>query len=181
MDDLTQSVLDGTFQPDPDTLTYNNDEASMCGFNPKITLVMLNRRPDIKRAIMGELEDLFLQWDDVKTEDKPEPVDFYDNQLLNALNTDPHVQAMVLESLLELDDCADREGEAVYRPSILDTDTIEPGVQYREDYDEVPAKYAHLSNASLDLIYSDPQVRVLISNMTADKITDALIKKLSSN
>ncbi len=180
MDDLTQEVLDGTFQPDPDTLLYMMDDRSQRAFNPTVTIVMLNRRPDIKKAIMEELEDLLLPWDAIKTEDKPEPDDFQDNQLLNALNSDPQVQAMVLESLLELDDCAEREGEAVYRPSILDTDTIDSTVKYREECDEVPAKYAHLTEESLDLIYSDPQVRVLISGMSADQITDGLIHKLAS-
>ena len=178
MEDLTQDVLDGKFNPDPSTLQYVKDNTEQQSFNPQVTLIMLNRRPDIKLEISKQLEGLFLSWDDVKTEDISEPADFYDNQLLNALNADPQVQAMVLESLLELDDCEDNEGEAIYRPSILDNDIVDQTVKYREDYDEVPAKYDHLSNESLDRIYSDPQIRAIISNMTADKITDKLIAHL---
>ena len=178
---MTADVLDGIFKPIPETLSYQHDSGLNVQFNPTITINMLNRRPHMKEELMEELKDIFVPWDhvhDPEGDDVPEPDDFQDEQLLNALNCDPQTQATVLEALLELDDCEEAEGEPYYRPSILDTDIINPLEKYREEVDEVPFKYDHLSDESLDKIYSDPQIRYMLAKMEKEHITDALVMKM---
>lgn len=205
MQDITEQLLDGSFVPsalDWGGIIGEVDDgcdasASAAGaaaansdgignetykaYRQEITLEMLNRVPKFKEFLFeqmaSELEDLLIPWDPEYTDmDEDE---FYEMQIMGGINTDVQIQSMVLEALTNPDDCAEYEGEPVYRPSIMDTTYVDPNVQYREDYEEVPAKYDHLSQASLDRIYSDPQLRVVISKMPAKQINDTLIARMA--
>lgn len=184
--DLTESVLSGAFQPDPASLQGSSELArpSRYEFNPVVTKAMLDRRPKLKAALAEELQGLSMKWETAVMDGAPseEPEGFADEQLLNTINVDPYVQALVIEGLVELDDCAENEGEPTYRPSIFDTNVLDPNVQYRESCDDsVASKYEHLSTESIDMIYSDPQVRALVSRMKQGQITDSLIHHLAQS
>ena len=178
--DYTEDILGGSFAPDPDTVKYSGGPPEGLSMM-NITMAQLNRRKDIKKVLMSELEEAFVTWKEVCPDGKrKEPKDFKDQQLLNAINSDPHLQATIMECLVEMTDCMDREGEPVYRPSAIDEEHLVPGVEYREDHDEIPAKYSGLSEAALDKLYSNPTARIMVSRMPAERITDELVDRLTA-
>jgi hypothetical protein len=181
LEDYTQSILDGDF-PDPPT-GIQSEIGMEQGLDPlELTVTILKRRPDIRKAVLEVLEDLIIPWEG----DEEEPDDFIDNQLLIAIKLDPMVHATITECVLELGDCCDEEGEEMYYPSIFDTDDaqeifrqIEAG-GYREDKQHVPAKYAHLDDKDIELIFTHPDARKILSKMPKEAITKDLVKRLCS-
>ena len=149
----------------------------------KITLEMLKRRPDITKALMEGLKDLLIPWDN---EDEKEPEDFVEKQIVTAINLDPFIGTTVFECLTGMSDVASDEGDEMYLPSIFDTDNIRELkeamdlVGFREDNEPLPAKYYHLSNKHKDIIYTNPNVRKVVSKLPASAITETLVERLCS-
>lgn len=191
MEDLTDILLqnDGSFLALEEVPDVSADTAVI-----KVTAQMLHRRPDIKQVLLDQLADFIIEWDNLQSvteeqaselteEEKQEVVQkFTDEQLINALNSDPFVQGAVVECLTELTDCIDNEGEPNYTPSIFDTDdagVLSTYIKYglREDGDNefIPAKYADLSEESLDVIYSNPECRKITSKFKGP-LTDRVVK-----
>ena len=190
MEDLTDILLqnDGSFLALEEAPDVSADTAVI-----KVTAQMLHRRPDIKQVLLDQLADFIIEWDNLQsvTEEKEELTEeekrevvqkFTDEQLINALNSDPFVQGAVIECLTELTDCIDNEGEPNYTPSIFDTDdaaVLSDYIKYglREDGDNefIPAKYADLSQESLDVIYSNPECRKITSKFKGP-LTDRVVK-----
>lgn len=191
MEDLTDILLqnDGSFLALEEVPDVSADTAAI-----KVTAQMLHRRPDIKQVLLDQLADFIIEWDNLQSvteeqaselteEEKQEVVQkFTDEQLINALNSDPFVQGAVVECLTELTDCIDNEGEPNYTPSIFDTDdagVLSTYIKYglREDGDNefIPAKYADLSEESLDVIYSNPECRKITSKFKGP-LTDRVVK-----
>ena len=190
MEDLTDILLqnDGSFLALEEAPDVSADTAVI-----KVTAQMLQRRPDIKQVLLDQLADFIIEWDNLQsvTEEKEELTEeekrevvqkFTDEQLINALNSDPFVQGAVIECLTELTDCIDNEGEPNYTPSIFDTDdaaVLSDYIKYglREDGDNefIPAKYADLSQESLDVIYSNPECRKITSKFKGP-LTDRVVK-----
>jgi len=190
MEDLTDILLqnDGSFLALEEAPDVSADTAVI-----KVTAQMLHRRPDIKQVLLDQLADFIIEWDNLQSvteeneelteEEKREVVQkFTDEQLINALNSDPFVQGAVIECLTELTDCIDNEGEPNYTPSIFDTDdaaVLSDYIKYglREDGDNefIPAKYADLSQESLDVIYSNPECRKITSKFKGP-LTDRVVK-----
>ena len=183
MEDLTEDLLlhgeqfDYTEDP-PDNLTVE------C---PSITVEMLNRNPSIKAEIFETLKEYLVNYADAHavTGDtitaKKETVEaFTDEQLVNALNSDPYIQGTIFECLNHVTDCLDSEGPAIYYPSILNMDNLQDLTQvscFREEQviDDLPAKYAHLDQIFIERIYGCPELRQVVAEMDAGDITPAFI------
>jgi hypothetical protein len=187
MEDLTDTILNGGF----DAIEDRPDEAIFeCG--GLITIDMLNRRPEIKAAILEGLEEYLVEYKDALavTGDSMDcstavAEAFTDEQLINALNSDPYIQASFYECLNHLSDCQDNEGPMIYYPSILTMDNMEELDQvsrFREDQaiEDLPAKYAHLDDASIAQIYSNPELRQVVCGMPEKNITPAFIAGFKS-
>jgi hypothetical protein len=198
MEDLTDFLLknDGSYEYVEDLPEVQADPAM------NITVAMLNRRPEIKRVLLDQLSEFIVEWDNLQSatgtdtemteEEKREKVEsFTDEQLVNALNSDPFVQGAVIECLTELSDCIDNEGEPNYTPSIFDTDDVNQLKEHaayglREDGDNefIPAKYSDLSEECVSLIYGNPDCRKLVSKFRGpltDKVVNALFKTATLN
>lgn len=148
----------------------------------RITVEMLNKRPDIKRSLHEPLKDqnLLLPWEG---EDE-EPDNWIENQLCNAINSDPFLQTTVFECLNGMGDIVDAEGDEMYFPSIFHMDTVEEIEAqnarggFREDHDGIPARYVHLSSEHQDMIYSNPEARKFLSQMPPAAITEEFVEQL---
>lgn len=178
LEDYTQAILNGEYMiPDVD----GNLEDDLNG-DINITASLLRRRPDIRQAVLEVLADLIIPWEG----DDEEPIDFIDNQILIALKMDPFVEATIMECLLEMTDCRDAEGEEVYYPSIFDTDNVDEIHEqleiggYREDKQPIPAKYSHLDEEYIEMIYTHPVARKILSTMPSEAITKEIVKQLCS-
>jgi hypothetical protein len=179
--DYTQAILDGEF--DTISVNTNNNEECEIELDPlELTVNILRRRPDIRDVILQTLQEFIVPWGS----DEEEPEDYVDKQLLNAIKLDPFIHATITECLLGLADCRDEEGEEVYYPSIFDTDDaqeicsqLEVG-GFREGKDPIPAKYSHLDAETLDLIYTHPDARQVLSRLPAEAITKEIVKRLCS-
>ena len=184
MEDLTDALLEHGEQfafTDEDNAVFH---AAEC---PQITIQMLNRNPGIKDEIFESLKDYLIDYADAHsvTGDtvplKKEVVDaFTDEQLVNALNSDPYIQGTIFECLNQVTDCLDNEGPAIYYPSILSMDNLHDLNQvsfFREDLDmeDLPAKYAHLDSTLIEHIYMNPELRQVVSDMDATDITPGFI------
>jgi hypothetical protein len=177
MNDYTVDVLAGRCE------TYNTCTDDSVLPETSITIDMLRKRPDIRSAICGPLEEFIIPW---TNEEQEEPDDYIDNQLIALLKLHPFIETTIMECLLELTDCIDAEGEEMYRPSLFDVDNIDDIHKhtihggFREDRDHIPAKYDHLSSGYLDLIYSHPETRTILSKLPSEAITPELIDQLCS-
>jgi hypothetical protein len=164
-------------------LSHNMVEHSPFENVTKITLDMLRRRPDITKALTEGMKDLLIEW---SNEDEEEPEDFNEKQIVTAINLDPFIGTTVFECLMGMSDLVSEEGDEMYLPSIFDTDnfseikeTMDNG-GFREDKDPIPAKYCHLSSKYQDMIYTNPNVRKIVSNLPATAITETLVESLCS-
>jgi len=179
MEDITESVLLGGYAfPEEEPILDEPDTAA-----PAITASMLNSRPDIRDVLVQELDEYLVKWadlnsvlpDDEGDEDGDEPEigrTFTDEQLLNAINSDPYVQGTVFECLNRIADLTDQEGASQYFPSIFDTDDasvlrdyLATGIREDQIIEDLPAKYAHLDSETINLIYSHPQCRQVLAKM----------------
>jgi hypothetical protein len=172
-------------QSDPDQFPYDNkltnvedpfDDAT------KITIEMLRKRPDIRKAILEVLNDMLVPWED---DEEDEPDDFIDQQLVSAMNLDPFIQTSVFECLNGLGDVTEDEGEEMFFQSIFNYDSVEEitthmkhGGGFREDYEGVPAKYVHLSDHHQNMIYTNPEARKFLSKMESELITEEFVEQL---
>jgi hypothetical protein len=164
-------------------------EIALDGTSRQITGDMLNAAPEIKEALLNELDEYLIKWRDLHAltgdeEDLPEDPNFTDEQLLNAINCDPFVQSSVYECITGVSDTMENEGVPNYYPSIFDSDNADTLLGYaatglREDqlYDDLPAKYAHLDRESLELIYLYPACRKILSK-TSSTITAEMVRSL---
>jgi hypothetical protein len=147
----------------------------------KITMDMLRKRPDIKKALLAPLKEMLVPWED---KDREEPDDWIDSQIANAMNLDPFIQTTVFECLNGMGDIAELEGDEMYFPSIFTMDTVgEIEKQtalggFREDHAGTPAKYVHLSQKHQTMIYVNPETRKFLSTMPAENITEAFVEQL---
>jgi hypothetical protein len=182
MEDLTDTILNGGFYF-PEIEDQVEEECSGL-----ITIEMLNRRPEIKEAILEGLKEYLVEYKDALavTGDDDQALNplvaeaFTDEQLVNALNSDPYIQGSFYECLNQVSDCQDNEGPAIYYPSILTMDNmaeLDQVSRFREDQaiEDLPAKYAHLDDASIAKIYSDPELRQVVCGMAAEDITAEFI------
>lgn len=136
-----------------------------------ITTDMINRKPYLKKAV---LEALGQKESEVKDED-----------LTDLLNYDPTVRTTLAELFCDVAQCEHNEGEPTYYPSIVDYDSLHEIQEilevsgFREDKidAELPHKYAHLSKESVELIYSNPNLRIIVSRMKG-RLTDELIQSM---
>ena len=149
----------------------------------KITLDMLKRRPDITAALTEGLKDLLIPWEN---EDEEQPDDFVEKQIVTAINLDPFIGTTVFECLTGMSDLISEEGDEMYMPSIFDTDNLKElrsimsNGGFREDVESIPAKYSHLSSRHQDMIYTNPNVRKVVSKLPATAITETLVERLCS-
>ncbi len=154
---------------------------------PVVTVNMLNSRPDIKSVLLDALDEFLVKWTDVHAvtgSDCPkENETFTDEQILNAVNSDPYVQGTVYECLNDLRDTVISEGVANYYPSVFDSDNVQlldafmaSGLRENQVIEDLPAKYAHLDPETIDLIYSHPQCRKILSKTTG--ITAEMVRAL---
>ena len=154
---------------------------------PVITLNMLNSRPDIKSVLLDTLDEFLVKWTDVHAvtgSDCPKEVEtFTDEQILNAVNSDPYVQGTVYECLNDLSDTVSAEGVSNYYPSVFDSDNVQTlaafmaaGLRENQTIEDLPAKYAHLDAETIDLIYSHPQCRKILAKATG--ITAEMVRAL---
>lgn len=148
----------------------------------KITIDMLRKRPDIRKAILEALNEMLVPWED---DDEDEPDDYIDQQLVNAMNLDPFIQTSVFECLNGIGDVAEDEGDEMFFQSIFNYDSVEEimthmkhGGGLREDYEGVPAKYVHLSEHHQNMIYANPEARKFLSKMTPELITEEFVEQL---
>jgi hypothetical protein len=185
MEDLTDALLAHGEQ-----FVYTSDEEDSAGGGiecPQITIQMLNRNPVIKDEIFESLKDFLIDYANIHTVtgdkvplNKEVAESFTDEQLVNALNSDPYIQGTIFECLNYVTDCQDNEGPAMYYPSILTMDNIQDLNKvscFREDQviEDIPAKYAHLDSTFIEHIYRNPELRQVVSEMDAIDITPEFI------
>lgn len=110
--------------------------------------------------------------------------DLTDEQIANIVNSDPNTQASLIEVLLNTNDIDDEEGEPLYRPSIFDSNDVDELIQmeidfggFREFKEEIPGKYDHLDEKTLDMIYAYPECRKYLAKME-QKITPKMVLDL---
>lgn len=177
MEDYTSDVLSGDLTVARDVANLDHDAPEM-----QITAEMLRRRPELRKVLHESLGDMILPWPG--TDEEPE--DYQDQQLLTILKLDPFVQATVMECLLQMADCSDAEGEQMYRPSIFDTDVRDVLLKhmecggFREDHEPVPAIYDHLDKKHIDMIYSTPEARKILSRLPKEVITPEFVESMCS-
>jgi len=183
MEDLTEDLLLYGEQ-----FAYTEDSPENPSVEcPVITVEMLNRNPSIKAEIFESLKDYLVNYADAHSvtgdtisAEKETLEAFTDQQLVNALNSDPYIQGTIFECLNHVTDCLDAEGPAIYYPSILNMDNLHDLTQvscFREDQaiEDLPAKYAHLDQILIERIYANPELRQVVAEMDADDITPAFI------
>jgi len=148
----------------------------------KITIEMIRKRPDIRKAIMEALHDMLVPWED---DEEDEPDDFIDQQLVNAMNLDPFIQTTVFECLNGIGDVTEDEGEEMFLQSIFNYDSVDDiilhmnhGGGLREDHEGVPARYIHLSDYHQNMIYTNPVARKFLSKMDPTLITGEFVEQL---
>lgn len=176
MEDYTSEMLSGKL----DWLDPPDEDLDVPEI--KITSEMLRKQPELRKVLYESLGEMILPWPGPDEE----PDDYQDQQLLVILNLDPFVKATVTECLLQMADCSDIEGEQMYRPSIFDTDIRETLLEhmnqggFREDHAPVPAIYDHLDQKYIDMIYSTPEARKILSRLSKDIITPEFVEQLCS-
>lgn len=182
--DYTDSLMG---QQDPDMFPEIGDTESISDPFANATTVtsdMIRKRPDIKKVLLEPLKDMIIPWPE--DEEEPEPDDYIDKQLANAVNLDPHIQTSIFEAINGLGDVIDDEGDEMYFPSIFNMDVVEDIIKqaerggFREDYDMVPAKYTHLSEKHQNMIYCNPEARKVLAKMSADDITEQFVEQMCS-
>lgn len=166
----------------PDDIKLTEPEGDPFDDATKITIDMLRKRPDIRKAILDALNEMLVPWED---DDEDEPDDYIDQQLVNAMNLDPFIQTSVFECLNGIGDVTEDEGDEMFFQSIFNYDSAEEimihmkhGGGLREDYEGVPAKYVHLSEHHQNMIYTNPEARKFLSKMTPELITEEFVEQL---
>jgi hypothetical protein len=189
--DMTTELMAGDIPGAPEDLAEVPDEPEMYP-DMEITVAMLNRRPEIKKVFMDELGHLLADLQNVRSigvaegSDEPSAASrerFTDEQLVNALNSDPSIKTTALEVLTFITDCEEIEGEPYYRPSIFNTDDatymqeVMGAGGFREERDEVPGRYDGLDEEDIALIYKNPECRQMLAKFKGP-VTKELIRAM---
>ena len=170
MEDYTMNVLAGELK-----LPVIPADCMAEHLDTEVTMEVLRRNP----RILETLRESF-------TEEIPEELtqEQKDECLLKILNLDPFTKGTLLECLHGMSDCIDDEGEPMYRPSAFDTDDASEILEHmnviglREDYEEVPAKWEHLSPKHKKMLWDNMTARRVIARMSAEHISDKIVEAL---
>lgn len=140
----------------------------------------LKKRPDLREAVSSALDpdNKILKPDD----------ELSDAAILTLINSDPKIRSELVPLFYDIEQCEDNEGNPTYRPSITDIScyneylTIKKLTGFREEYDEtLPHKYRNLSADTLKILYSNPDVRLIVSRMNEESITDKIVRSMCSS
>jgi len=193
MEDYTDALLSGRMQvsPAPPAQLPMIPEGAMMYSSTQITVEMLRRNPQARDALIQALNSsddgssVIVPW----SEDSEPPENYIDDQIVAAVNdpnVDPFMQTTIFECLTGISDIMEDEGESTFRPSIFDSndsdvlfEQLENG-GFREAYDSVPAKYDHLSEEHLNMIYSNLDARTILSKLPKEEITEEFVEQLCS-
>lgn len=163
-----QGEFDNNVEFDDDD---DDDEPEM---NIVVDITALNRRPDLKNAIIEALT--------TGTAGTAENVS--DELIVEMINTFPEYREEFNRLFYELDKCAELEGELTYYPSIMDCNNademqlIESFGGFRESDNGIAHKYRHLKKETTDIIYGNPKVRQVVCRMNSESITDELVASM---
>jgi hypothetical protein len=207
MEDITNAIIEGLYTPSPDLIFDNSQyegptsgqvTVGMLRRHPKIREMLAHelaeflirkRKEEEKEEEKEEGKEEREATEEEKEEEEDPEYDellkhLTDEQLVNMVNSDPITQATLIEVLLGTTDIEDEEGEPIYRPSIFNSNDVDELTEmervfggFREFKEEVPGKYDHLDEATLNMIYAYPECRKYLAKMS-QKITPKMVRDL---